>query len=311
MAENRKIAIICGPTGSGKSSVAESLVGRFPIEIISADSRQIFKHLDIGTAKPTKSERERVPTHLIDLIELGERYSAFRFIGDATDAIAKTIARNRIPVVVGGSGLYLQALTDGVVEVPNDDESMREKLEVELQEHGANALHEKLVDVDPVEAAKIHPNNGIRILRALEIYFLTGKRKSELIDSGAYRKTDYSFEQFGLIPDRGALYDGINARVDRMFSGGLEAEFDRLIEAGKAEELRRSNVIGYAELLSKHDGLWSHEKTIEMIKQNTRRYAKRQLTWFRARSDIIQCDSIATLTEQLSAWLERVWCEKA
>jgi len=167
------IPIICGPTGSGKTSVAVQLAAGFPIEIISADSRQVIKHLDIGTAKPTPDEQQAVRFHLIDLIEPGERYSAFQFIEDCDTAAGDIIGRKRIPVVVGGTGLYLKALTEGVVEIEQDRPEIRQHLEDEMARLGPEVMHRRLVELDPAEAERIHANNRVRVLRALEIYELT------------------------------------------------------------------------------------------------------------------------------------------
>lgn len=275
------IPIICGPTASGKTSLAVELAEQYPIEIVSADSRQMVRYLDIGTAKPTSEERKRVPFHLIDIIDPGERYSAFRFINDASQAIAEILSRGKRPLVVGGTGLYLRALTDGVVEIEPGDMVVRERLERELAENGAEPMWERLRQIDPLEAAKIHPNNRVRLIRALEIFELTGKSKSEMTVSGGYRKSEYLFEYYCLVPPRPELYDAINRRVDLMLTGGLVAEFESLVAQGYLERIRRANIIGYNELVQWKDGRLSLEQAAAEIKQNSRRYAKRQMTWFR------------------------------
>jgi len=281
----KPIPIICGPTASGKTAAAEELVSTYPLEIISADSRQIIKYLDIGTAKPTAEELLRVPTHLINLIEPGERYSAFRFIDDATRAIKDIQKREKIPVVVGGTGLYLRALSEGVVEIEEDDLDIRDRLEKEMDELGFEKMHEKLENIDPLEAAKIHPHNKKRVIRALEIFYLTGKTKSELIVTGAYRKSEYTFDYLCLVPERNRLYEIINERVDLMLAAGWSEEVERLVREIGAEKIRKANVIGYNELLDCLEGNLSLEDAVLLIKQNTRRYAKRQLTWFRKQKD--------------------------
>jgi tRNA dimethylallyltransferase len=281
VADLRRIPIICGPTGSGKTAVALELARSFPIEIVSADSRQIIKYLDIGTAKPTREEQQAVRTHLIDLIEPGERYSAFRFIDDADRAITETIGRGSVPVVVGGTGLYLRALSEGVVEIEQDAPEIREELQAQMDELGPEAMHQRLCDLDPVEAARIHPNNRVRVIRALEIHRLTGCAKSELLASGAYKKSRYEFDYFCLLPEREALYDAINRRVDKMMQLGLANEIERLLLRGLGPALRRANVIGYEELLDRFENRSTLEEAVERIKQNSRRYAKRQITWFR------------------------------
>jgi len=279
------IPIICGPTGSGKTSVAVQLAAGFPIEIISADSRQVIKHLDIGTAKPTPDEQQAVRFHLIDLIEPGERYSAFQFIEDCDTAAGDIIGRKRIPVVVGGTGLYLKALTEGVVEIEQDRPEIRQHLEDEMARLGPEVMHRRLVELDPAEAERIHANNRVRVLRALEIYELTGRPKSELLAAGAYKKSSYAYSFYCLQPERTALYEAINQRVDTMMKAGLPEEVDRLVRRGLEPRLRRSNVIGYDELLDYLDDRCSLDEAVAAIKQNSRRYAKRQLTWFRHQAD--------------------------
>ncbi|MBI5267876.1 MAG: tRNA (adenosine(37)-N6)-dimethylallyltransferase MiaA [candidate division Zixibacteria bacterium] len=216
MAETSPIPIICGPTGSGKTAAALELAGRFPYEIVNADSRQIIRHLEIGTAKPTAEERSRAVFHLLDLIEPGEAYSAVRYVTDATRVIKDIIKRGNRPLIVGGTGLYLRALSEGIVQIESDDMTIRERLEAEMTSVGSEPLWERLNQIDPLEAAKVHPNNKVRIIRALEIYQLTGKTKSELMASGGYQSSGFQFTYYCLQPERGLLYRGIEARVDQM-----------------------------------------------------------------------------------------------
>jgi tRNA dimethylallyltransferase len=275
------IPVICGPTGSGKTAIAVGLARNFPIEIVSADSRQIIKHLDIGTAKPTAEEQAQVRFHLIDLVEPGERYSAARFIDDADRAITNIIASGRTPIVVGGTGLYLRALVEGVVEIESSTSEIRDELERQMAELGSEEMHRRLSEVDPVEAAGVHPHNRVRVLRALEIHRLTGRAKSELLASGAYKRSSYEFATYCLLPEREALYEAINCRVELMMQQGLLEEIDRLLELGLGPAVRRANVIGYDEFLDYRDGRCSLVEAVELVKQNSRRYAKRQVTWFR------------------------------
>ncbi|PWB68375.1 tRNA (adenosine(37)-N6)-dimethylallyltransferase MiaA [candidate division GN15 bacterium] len=293
------IPIICGPTASGKTSLALALAAEYPIEIVSADSRQLVRHLDIGTAKPTAEEQARVPFHLIDVIEPGERYSAFRYIGDASLAIDQILKRGRIPVVVGGTGLYLRALTDGVVEIDQSDMTIRDQLEREMAENGPQAMYERLKQIDPLEAAKIHPHNRVRVIRALEIFHLTGKSKSEITATGGHRKPDYAFEYFCLAPPRAELYETINRRVDRMVGDGLVTEFESLLARGYLERIRRANIIGYNELIDWQEGRWSLDEAVASIKQNTRRYAKRQMTWFRGQTGSTLYETAASIRQKL------------
>jgi len=281
VAEPRPVIIICGPTGSGKTSVAVDLARDFPIEVISADSRQIIKYLNIGTAKPSPEEQLAAPCHLIDMVEPGERYSAYQFIKDADRAIHGIISRRHIPLIVGGTGLYLKAFTDGVVET---DESARDEiradLEAEMDRVGASEMHRRLELIDPREAAKIHPNNKVRLIRALEIFELTGQSKSDLTASGAYNRSRYKAEYHRLMPEREDLYRVIERRVDRMIEDGLVDEVRKLVDDGKSDSIRRANVIGYNEILDFMEARIDLQTAVAAMKQNHRRYAKRQITWF-------------------------------
>ncbi len=275
------IPVICGPTASGKTSAAGLLAQSYPIEVISADSRQMIRCLDVGTAKPTQAERQKIRFHLIDIIEPGERYTAFQFIEDAEEAIAQTLARSRIPIVVGGTGLYLRALIDGIVEIADDDLQVRQRLENEMHTLGPEAMYERLSEIDPVEAAKLHPNNRVRVIRALEIYYVAGRPKTELAEMGATRRSVHHFSCFCLVPERQQLYRAADRRVDLMLKQGFVHEVRRLVENGLSNQLRRANVIGYNEMLDHLDGRLSLDEAVCLIKQNTRRYAKRQITWLR------------------------------
>ncbi|MFQ5498122.1 MAG: tRNA (adenosine(37)-N6)-dimethylallyltransferase MiaA [Candidatus Zixiibacteriota bacterium] len=308
MAEPLQIPIIFGPTGSGKTSIAVDAARDFAVEIISADSRAIFRKLNVGTAKPTPAQRSVLQFHLIDIIDPGERYSAFRFIDDADRAIDSIMEAGHIPLVVGGTGLYLRALTEGVMEVAGDDNSIRQKLECELEEIGAAAMHRRLQQIDPVEASAVHPNNVDRVVRALEIYLTGVKKKTELAARGSYKKSKYSFRQFCLALPREALYEAIDARVDRMLRGGLEEEVRELVEQGEKTAVRSANAIGYNEMVDWLDGKISREEASDLIKRNSRRYAKRQMTWLR-RMKVPTFDSTdglkAALHEHLGSFLGR------
>ncbi|MFH1687191.1 MAG: tRNA (adenosine(37)-N6)-dimethylallyltransferase MiaA [bacterium] len=301
------IAVICGPTASGKTGIAVDLSKNFPIEIVSADSRQVIRHLDIGTAKPTAQELRQVPFHLVDIVDPGRRYSAFQFMDDANEAIRGILQRKHIPVVVGGTGLYLRALSEGVVEIESSDMAIREKLEGEMAELGPQAMFERLEKIDPLEAASLHPHHKRRVIRALEIHALTGKCKSELVATGAYRRAEFPFEFFRLMPERAQLYQRINQRVDQMLAAGWLDEIRGLVERGMGDDIRRSQVMGYDELLDYLEGHLPWEEAVSQIKQNTRRYAKRQYTWFRHQAAGEFFDDVNTagqaLRRNLSQWV--------
>lgn len=285
------------------------LAEEFPLEIISADSRQIVKGLNIGTAKPTTEEQQTVRTHLIDLIEPGERYSAFQFIDDCDAAVTEIRRRGHIPLVVGGTGLYLRALTEGVIEIEQESLEIRERLEAEMVRLGPEVMHGRLAGIDPTEASRIHANNRVRVIRALEICELTGRTKTELMASGAYKKSKYAYSFYGLQPERAALYDAIDKRVDLMMKTGLMEEVDELIRAGMKPQLDRANVIGYAELLDYFDDRCSLDEAVALIKQNTRRYAKRQTTWFRHQADCVFFAAGEALKAAVRADIQANWAE--
>lgn len=300
------IPIICGPTGSGKTGAAVRLAENFPIEVISADSRQVIKHLNIGTAKPTPEECKAVKFHLVDLIDPGERFSAFKFIDSADRAISDILSRDKIPIIVGGTGLYLKALSDGVVEIEEEDMAIREKLEEEMEQYGPEIMYDNLMRVDPLEAVKLHPNNQRRVIRALEIFYLTGKTKSEIVTTGKYFKSKYSFKYYCLAQEREILYKRINTRIDQMLEMGWLNEIQELIKQGLGDSIRRANVIGYSELLDYLEGKYTLEEAVLLIKQNTRRYAKRQMTWFRNQTDSEFYESADILVNDLAVLLDNL-----
>ena len=300
------IPIICGPTGSGKTGAAVRLAEIFPIEVISADSRQVIKYLNIGTAKPTPEECKAVKFHLVDIIDPGERFSAFKFIDSADRAISDILSRDKIPIIVGGTGLYLKALSDGVVEIEEEDMAIREKLEEEMEQYGPEIMYDNLMRVDPIEAVKLHFNNQRRVIRALEIFYLTGKTKSEIVTTGKYFKSKYSFKYYCLAQEREILYERINSRVDQMLKMGWLNEIQELIKQGMGDSIRRANVIGYSELLDYLEGKYTLEEAVLLIKQNTRRYAKRQMTWFRNQTDSEFYESADILVNNLVVLFDKL-----
>lgn len=303
MSDRFAVPIICGPTGCGKTAVAVGLAEQFAVEVISADSRQMIKHLDIGTAKPTRAEGNKVRFHLVDIIEPGERYSAYRFVAAANIALEQITARGKMPLVVGGAGLYLKALTDGVVKIDNEDSTIRDRLESEMEQLGAEAMFQRLAELDPDEAARLHPNNKVRVIRALEMCELTGRSKTELLAEARHLKSNWNFEYHCLLPDREKLYADIDLRVDQMIAAGWLDELQILMDQGWGEPIGRARVIGYVELLAHLEGRCSLDEAIDLIKQNSRRYAKRQYTWFRNQIDGHFYNNRPEMTETLAAGL--------
>lgn len=276
----RRIIVIAGPSCSGKTKLGIKLAKSLGGEIISADSKQIYKYLDIGTAKPTKSELDKIKHHFISEIEPDANYNVSKFEKDANLRIEEIFNNNKIPIIVGGSGLYIKALTDGIVETPSKDEKLREKLVLEKEKFGNEFIYDKLKKVDPESAAKMHPSYWKRVIRALEVYYLTGKPISqfhkEQIDAHQYK-----FEEYVLNWPREILYKNIETRVDKMIESGFVNEVKIILNKGFSKNLNSLNTVGYKEIISYLENEISLERAIELIKRNTRRFAKRQLTWFR------------------------------
>ena len=285
---NDKIIAVAGPTASGKSALALELCKRLDGELISLDSMQIYRGLDIGTAKPTKAEQAEVCHHMIDICEPMENFSAAEFAERAHKVIADVQSRGKKAVLCGGTGLYLDTvlgrLDFGEIE---SDEKLRGELIAFAEKNGAEALHERLREIDPQAAEKIHPNNVRRVARAIEIYELTGKTKTEH-DREAISDSPYESLIIGLdYDDREVLYNRINRRVDAMIEAGLEGEVRSLVSRGLlSAESTAGQAIGYKEMLGYIAGDCSLGDTVEKIKLGTRRYAKRQLTWLRRNPNI-------------------------
>jgi tRNA dimethylallyltransferase len=300
-----EIPVLTGPTGAGKTAVALSLLSEFPdLHIISADSRQIYKYLDIGTDKPPPRILGRYNFHLIDFVEPGRRYTAFDFVDDCRAIINDLRIQGKCPLICGGTGLYIKSLIDGIFEIPENDLTIRSELVDEAAEKGPGYLYEKLKAIDPQEARKIHPNNIRRVIRALEIYYITGKPKSELISSPG-EKRNGAFKVFCLKPPREELYQRINDRVEIMFERGLLDEVKSLADIGLREKILAINVIGYNELFRYLDNKLTLIEARNLIKQNSRRFAKRQITWFHGMEGIIYVDSAHKAFESLKDFLKQ------
>ncbi len=274
----RKIIIIAGPTASGKSDLAIKIAKKLNSEIISADSMQIYKDMNIGTAKITESEMQGIKHHMLDVVNPNEEYSVSDYSNAAKKIIDRLHSENKIPIICGGTGLYIDSLLYPLSLGAKDD-AIREKLQKECDEYGPSYMHQKLEKIDKAEADKVHENNVKRVLRALEIFELTGKTKSEQSDRD--KDLNYDTLLICLNPNRDELYHRINLRVDKMFKMGLEKEVRNLLNKGYTFDMQSMQAIGYKEFKDYFDGKISLEFLMDEIKKGTRHYAKRQLTWFK------------------------------
>lgn len=275
------VIVIAGPTGSGKTGISLELADELDIEIINADSRQVYRYMDIGTAKPTPEEREKVKHYFVDHVNPDRHFDAGQFGEEGRNVIHDIFRRGKTPVVVGGSGLYIKSLIDGLFTGPKQDEIIRQRLDKRIQEEGINSLLSELKSVDPDSAAKLLPANTHRIIRALEVYYLTSKPIT-LLQKENKINIDFTPVFFAPDWDRKILYDRINRRTLSMIESGLVDEVKKLLSMGYTKELKSFQTVGYKEPVEYLEGKIDHDKMINLIQQYSRNYAKRQLTWFRA-----------------------------
>lgn len=277
-----KALAITGPTASGKTALSLLVAKRLGCEIISCDSMQIYRGMDIGTAKPSVDEMCGIPHHLIDIADIDEPFSVAKFVELASNAINDIVSRGKLPIIAGGTGLYIDTLIMGTqLSATEDDPELRERLFKEAEAEGIEALHQKLAEVDPESAKAIHPNNLKRVVRALEIYYKTGLTKTEQDIKSRTAESIYAPHTVYIVPsERETIYKRIDRRVDIMFESGLEAEVRSLYEKGLRDTPTASQAIGYKEFYPYFDGLCDIDSVKEAICINTRHYAKRQLTWF-------------------------------
>ena len=282
-----KVIVICGPTASGKTALSIELAKKINGEIVSCDSMQIYRDMNIGTAKPTLEEMQGIKHYLLDFVEPDKRYSVAEYKKDAEKAIEEILSKRKIPIVVGGTGLYVDSLIYGIEyqDIPLDEE-YRNKLEQIANEKGLEVLYEKAKQIDEQAMQKISPNDKKRIMRVLEIYKAIGKTKTEQEIESRKNEVKYDFKVFAINMDREVLYDRINKRVDMMIEQGLIEEVQTIIQK-YSEFPTAMQGLGYKEVVEYLNGKCSKEEMIEKIKMETRRYAKRQLTWFRKNKQTI------------------------
>lgn len=276
-----QLLCILGPTAVGKTEIAIDLAQRLNAEIVSVDSRQIYQQMDIGTAKPTYQEQQAAPHHLIDCVEISQTFTVADYKILADTAISDIQNRNKQVILAGGAGLYFRAIVDGLFEGPGADGKLRSKLQIEAAEYGVEKLHNRLRKCDPISADRIHPNNLIRVIRAIEVYELTGIPISQHQQQWEHKGQRYSFIAFGLTMSRPLLNDRINQRVDVMLANGLVKEVESILATGHSRDSFALQSFGYKELVAYLDGDCTYVEAVEQLKQNTRKFAKRQMTWFK------------------------------
>jgi tRNA dimethylallyltransferase len=291
MAEKKqKVVVIAGPTASGKSSLAVDLSLLFQGEIVNADSMQVYRYMDVGTAKPSPAERKKVPHHLLDVVDPDEEFNAAIYRSLAGPIIQDLLARDKVCFIVGGTGLYIKTLLGGLLRCPPADQSLREELRSQAQEQGLEAMYRRLEARDPVSAKKIHAHDKVRVLRALEIIELTNKPFSALVQGHGFQDFAFLALKICLQIDREELYHRINERSVLMVERGLIEETRNLLAMGYSPDLKPLKSLGYRHAVRCLEGLYDREEMVRQLQLDTRRYAKRQLTWFRADPSVIWLD---------------------
>lgn len=304
MGELPKVLAIVGPTAVGKTVIGIQVAKELNGEIISADARQLYRGMNVGTAKPSKKEFRSVPHHLIDIAEPGEYFSAGIYAETAHEAISNISSRGKLPIIVGGSGLYFRALVDGLFTGESRSEEVRESISEEIKRSGVKAAYERLVKIDAEYAGLISPNDQMRISRALEVYEITGRTLSESF-SEQNDEPLLNIMIFGLRMERKLLVSRIEERVEKMIASGLVEEVKQLLDAGHRENMQKIPTIGYNEVIEFLDGKIDEAEMMMAIKINSRRYAKRQMTWFKKdeRINWIDMDSVKDPAEVvIAAW---------
>ena len=292
--QQKPLIILTGPTAVGKSALSVELAKKINGAVISADSMQVYRHMDIGSAKITPEEMQGVTHYMIDELEPDEEFHVVRFVTMAKEYLKEIYADGKIPIIAGGTGFYIQALLYDIDFTEQQcDETYRRQLEDLAREHGAEYLHGILHEVDPASAEAIHANNIKRVIRALEFYHLSGKKISEHNETERQKQSPYNFAYFVLTDERAKLYERIDRRVDAMIEAGLVEEVKKLKSKGCSREMVSMQGLGYKEILAYLDGGCTLEEAVYIIKRETRHFAKRQLTWFKRERDVIWLDKQA------------------
>lgn len=310
----KPIVVLTGPTAVGKTELSIQLAKVIGGEIISADSMQVYKYMDVGSAKITPEEMDGVRHYLVDELEPFDEFHVVKFQEYAQKYLNEIYAHGKIPIIAGGTGFYIQALLNDIDFTEQEsDSAYRKELEALAEEHGNQYLHDRLKEVDAESAEAIHPNNRKRVIRALEFYQETGRKISEHNAKEQMRTSPYNFAYFVLNDERSHLYKRIDARVDKMIEDGLEAEVRRLKEMGCTKDMVAMQGIGYKEMLSYLDGSYSLEEAVYIIKRETRHFAKRQITWFKRERDVIWLNKneFDYKNEAILAYMIKILKEKA
>jgi tRNA dimethylallyltransferase len=303
--KKERIIIIAGPTASGKSSLAIELADRFHGEIVNVDSMQVYRGMDIGTAKPSPVERKGIPHHLIDVVYPDEEFNAAIYRSLAVPAINEIQMRGKVCFVVGGTGLYIKTLTGGLLACPPVHPPLREELRKQSEQHGPGFLHKQLERLDPEISFRIHPHDKVRIMRALEIITLTGEPLSRLMQRHAFQEMPFHVLKIYLQISREELYHDINERSRLMVDKGLIEETKSLLNKGYSQELKPMQALGYRHAIEFLTEKWTLEEMVEHLQRDTRRYAKRQLTWFGADPEAtwLQPDRRDDMSKRIKAFL--------
>ena len=292
--QQKPMIILTGPTAVGKSALSVELAKKINGAVISADSMQVYRHMDVGSAKITPEEMQGVTHYMIDELEPDEEFHVVRFVTMAKEYLKEIYADGKIPIIAGGTGFYIQALLYDIDFTEQQcDETYRRQLEDLAREHGAEYLHGILREVDPASAEAIHANNIKRVIRALEFYHLSGKKISEHNETERQKQSPYNFAYFVLTDERAKLYERIDRRVNAMIEAGLVEEVKKLKSMGCSREMVSMQGLGYKEILAYLDGGCTLEEAVYIIKRETRHFAKRQLTWFKRERDVIWLDKQA------------------
>jgi tRNA dimethylallyltransferase len=304
--EKPRIIVICGPTGIGKTATTIRIAAEIDGQIVSADAMQVYRYMDIGTAKPSPIEQQQVKHHMIDIVDPDISFDAAQYADMGRRMIVELNSHNIVPYIVGGTGLYIKALLHGLYQSEPVDDALRIRLKDEAVTIGSEALHQRLSKVDPQTADKIHPNDTYRIIRALETFESTGKPISGYQHKHRFCDTPFEYIEIGLRMPRETLYERIDRRVDAMIDAGFVDEVRHLLDMGYRADLKSMQAIGYRHMAAFIQGRQSWNETVRTLKRDTRRYAKRQLTWFRAGAGITWIEPTRTrnLVSRIKKFLE-------